>query len=37
MCNHRNYLRTRRKLWQKLIGIKKIYVCQDCGYKMIIR
>ncbi|ADT85639.1 hypothetical protein VFA_000583 [Vibrio furnissii CIP 102972] len=31
-CNHTNQLqRLRRTFWQKMLGVKEVYVCKHCG------
>ncbi len=38
MCQHGIYLqRQRRTFFQKLIGIKEIYVCSNCGYVLKVK
>ena len=38
MCDHSQYLqRQHRTLWHKILGIKELYVCQNCGYQFRIR
>jgi rubrerythrin len=38
MCQHGIYLqRLRRTLFQKLIGIKEVYVCSKCGHILKIK
>ncbi|PAW09656.1 hypothetical protein B6K85_16065 [Vibrio sp. V1B] len=37
-CKHNIYLqRHRRTFWQKLIGIKEVYVCSRCGYMLRVK
>ncbi|AAF93280.1 conserved hypothetical protein [Vibrio cholerae O1 str. 2010EL-1786] len=37
-CTHTNHLqRKRRTLWQKLIGIKEVYICRECGHIIKIK
>ncbi|ALM72244.1 conserved hypothetical protein [Vibrio vulnificus YJ016] len=38
MCNHSIHLqRHHRSFWQKIIGIKEIYICQNCGHTIKVR
>ncbi|PCD88956.1 hypothetical protein COR52_07430 [Vibrio mediterranei] len=38
MCKHGNLLqRQKRTLWQKLRGIKEIYVCSRCGHIVTVK
>lgn len=38
MCQHGIYLqRLHRTFFQKLIGIKEVYVCSKCGYVLKVR
>jgi rubrerythrin len=38
MCQHGNLLqRQHRTFWQKLMGVKEVYVCSNCGYVLKIR
>ncbi|PAW09654.1 hypothetical protein B6K85_16055 [Vibrio sp. V1B] len=38
MCKHGGYLQRRqRRLWEKLVGIKEVYVCSRCGYIKRVR
>ena len=37
-CDHKNHLqRQHRSLWQKLTGIKEVYICRQCGEKVIVK
>ena len=38
MCEHGALLlRHKRSIWQKLMRIKKIYVCRACGYTIRVK
>ncbi|CAK6716535.1 conserved hypothetical protein [Vibrio harveyi] len=38
MCNHGVYLQRQQRSWfQKLIGIKEVYVCSKCGHEIKLR
>ncbi|TXY10794.1 hypothetical protein FXE99_10140 [Vibrio mimicus] len=37
-CTHTNNLqRKRRTLWQRLLGIKEVYICKECGHVIKIK